>query len=287
MKVSMLGEMRVNASPRTIFHNSQPQALPNALVQVITSVYQCNAGDIFRDMPLLYLRKLTGRVRTRRADWQLAGILAFVAGATNAGGYLAVRQYTSHMSGVVSSIADNLALGACLAAAAGLAALLPFLAGASCTAMLVNWARRRQLHSEYALSLLMEAILLLVFAAVGQPLEHYSHAGITAVIILLSFMMGLQNAVITKLSNAVIRTTHVTGIVTDIGIELGRLFYPSSEVRADLNKLRLLSSLVVMFFAGGVLGALGFRFVGFAIAIPLALLLFGLTIMPIFDDVWG
>lgn len=235
-------------------------------------------------MPLLYLRKLTGRVRTRRANWQLASLLAFVAGATNAGGYLAVRQYTSHMSGVVSSIADNLAVGARMAAAAGLAALLPFLIGAGCTAMLVNWARRRQLHSEYALSLLIESILLLVFAAVGQPLEHYSRAGVIAVIVLLSFMMGLQNAVITKLSHAVIRTTHVTGIVTDIGIELGKLFYPSDEVRADLGKLRLLSSLIVMFFAGGVLGALGFRFVGFAIAVPLALLLFGMAIVPVFDD---
>lgn len=41
----------------------------------------------------------------------LVRFLTFVAGAANAGGFLAVQQYTSHMSRIVSSMADNLALG--------------------------------------------------------------------------------------------------------------------------------------------------------------------------------
>ncbi|WP_164176991.1 DUF1275 family protein, partial [Streptococcus pneumoniae] len=75
---------------------------------------------------------------------------------------------------------------------------------------------------------------------------------------------GLQNAIITKVSQARIRTTHVTGIVTDIGIELGKLIYWNRSrgegldmVRADRDKLRLLGALLAAFFAGGVLGALG------------------------------
>ena len=49
--------------------------------------------------------------RTRRNDLMLGAILAFVAGAINAGGFLAIGHYTSHMTGIVSAIADNLALG--------------------------------------------------------------------------------------------------------------------------------------------------------------------------------
>lgn len=60
-------------------------------------------------MPLLYLRRLTSRKRTESANRHLARYLAFVAGAANAGGFLAVRQYTSHMSRIVASMADNLA----------------------------------------------------------------------------------------------------------------------------------------------------------------------------------
>ncbi len=62
-------------------------------------------------MPAHYFRSLTGKNRSTEADRQLGFSLAFVAGATNAGGFLAVKQYTSHMSGVVSTIADQTALG--------------------------------------------------------------------------------------------------------------------------------------------------------------------------------
>ena len=124
-------------------------------------------------MPVLYLRKLTGKERSQAANRQLAHFLAFIAGATNAGGYVAVKQYTSHMSGIVSAMADNLALGEIGWTAAGLSALLAFLAGAACTAMLVNWGRRRSLESEYALPLMVEAIMLVCFGLLGSRFEQH------------------------------------------------------------------------------------------------------------------
>src|SRR5438034_546452 len=63
-----------------------------------------------RSMPLPYLRKLTGKDRSATTNRQLGLSLAFVGGAANAGGFLAVGQYTSHMTGVVSAMADDLAL---------------------------------------------------------------------------------------------------------------------------------------------------------------------------------
>lgn len=107
---------------------------------------------------------------------------------------------------------------------------------------------------------------------------------------LLCFTMGLQNAIITKISDAVIRTTHLTGMLTDIGIALGRLMHGGPEdvvAHAELTRLRLLSSLVVLFFAGGVVGALGFKHVGFLFTVPLALVLLLLAAMPVLDDVRG
>jgi len=101
--------------------------------------------------------------------------------------------------------------------------------------------------------------------------------------------MGLQNAIITKISNAEIRTTHVTGMITDIGIELGRAFYwnrsPSlSPVRSDRQHLLLLSILVSLFFIGGALGATAFPHIGFLILLPVAALLAIFTILPITTD---
>jgi uncharacterized membrane protein YoaK (UPF0700 family) len=108
----------------------------------------------------------------------------------------------------------------------------------------------------------------------------------------MGFSMGLQNAVITKISDAEIRRTHVTGTITDIGIELGRLLYwnrtpRGTEVRADGRKLVLLTMLVVLFFGGGTLSAVMFQRLGFSLMLPLAVLLAVPTILPIAADFNG
>jgi uncharacterized membrane protein YoaK (UPF0700 family) len=243
-------------------------------------------------MPIKYIRKLTGHERDQQADRHLGYSLAFIAGAMNAGGFLAVGQYTSHMTGIVSSMADAAALGAEWIALAGFTSVLAFLAGAATTALLINWASRRKLRSRYALSLLLEAALLLLFGLAGAHLKDYREFLAPTTVLLLCFIMGLQNAIITKISGAVIRTTHVTGLSTDIGIELGKLFYvnrcrtPQPAVRANRAKLKLHTLLLCSFCSGGVLGALGFKRAGFSAAIPLALWLAVLASIPVLDDIW-
>ena len=227
--------------------------------------------------------------RTPQADRRLGATLAFVAGATNAGGFLAVGQYTSHMTGVVSSMADHLVLGQGLLAAAGLALLATFVAGAMTTALIVNWGRQHHLHSCYALPLLLEAAALLAFGLLGASLGLHTALLLPVTVLLLCFIMGLQNAVITKISRAQIRTTHVTGLVTDLGIELGKLVYMNRRpeavpVRANLERLRTHGMLIDLFFAGGLLGAWGFKTAGYITTVPLAVLLLVLSLKPLLVD---
>lgn len=239
------------------------------------------------------IQHLTHKVRTRRANRQLGGLLAFVAGAVNAGGFLAIQRYTSHMTGIVSEVADNLVLGNFYMGAAGLAALCAFIAGAATTAVMVNWARRRSLHSEFASSLMLEAVLLLLFGLLGANLNVLMEVFLPTTVLVLSFIMGLQNAIVTKISNAEIRTTHVTGIVTDLGIELGRLFYWNHSqqndralfVRADRDKLTIHATILGLFFGGAVLGALAFKQVGFIATVPLAVVLSAVAAPALWQDV--
>ncbi|WP_200845154.1 YoaK family protein [Roseomonas sp. 18066] len=222
------------------------------------------------ELPLA--RRVAARPRLGEAGFGLT--LTFVAGAINAGGLLLVGQYTSHMTGTVSALADHLALGAWAAVLAGLAALLPFLAGAATSAVLVNWARRHAHRRSHALPMRLEASLMLGFGLLGA-LWQTSPLVIVPAVPLLCFLMGLQNATITKISGARIRTTHVTGIATDIGIELGKLFYwnwgaDPRFVRADRGKLGLLAVLLGGFLAGGIVGAVGFGQLGFVCCLPLA-----------------
>ena len=241
-------------------------------------------------MPIQYARSLIGSERSATANRHLGALLAFVAGAINAGGFLAVHQYTAHMTGLISGMAENLARGAYDLVAAGAAAVLAFLAGAACTAILVNHSRRRHARTVGAAPLLLEALLLLGFGLLGARLTRLEGVVVPITVMLLCFMMGLQNALITKLSNAEIRTTHVTGIVTDIGIEVGKLLYwndprlPERPVQANLVRLRLLSLLVGAFFIGGASGAVGFSRLGYGASIPLAVILALLAAAPLLQD---
>src|SRR5436309_9534990 len=162
-----------------------------------------------------FIRGWTDVDRTTQANIRLGAVLAFVAGATNAGGFLAVGQYTSHMTGLLSSIADHLVLGQFSLAVAAAGAILAFVGGAMTTAVLVNWGLRRDLQSAYGLPLLLESGALLVFGMSGASIGVFEPLFLPLTVVLLCFIMGLQNAVITKISRAEIRTTHVTGLVTD------------------------------------------------------------------------
>jgi len=241
-------------------------------------------------MPADYARYLVGRHRTVKSNRELGFALAFVAGAINAGGFLAVAQYTSHVTGMVSSLADNFALGQLDLVLDAAVAVLSFLLGAICCAVMVNFARRKQMASEYALPLLLEALLILLFGLMGAKLSRFEGLLVPFTVVLLCFIMGLQNAVVTKLSNAVIRTTHMTGIVTDLGIELGKLIYLNRDpqapapVLADRDRIVVLCGLLFSFLAGGIVGAIGFKHLGYAFTVPLAVLLAVLALVPAFDD---
>lgn len=235
------------------------------------------------------LRGWTEVQRTSQVNVRLGVTLSFVAGATNAGGFLAVGQYTSHMTGIVSSVADNLVLGQMALALAGLMALVAFMGGAMTTAWMVNWALRRKLQSAYARPLLLEAALLLVFGLFGAGINYFAVLFVPLTVLVLCFIMGLQNAVITKISNSEIRTTHITGLVTDLGIELGKMLYinrlrEATPVVANRKKLKLNATLIGSFFVGGLLGALGFKNLGFITTLPLSIFLLLLVWRPVIND---
>jgi uncharacterized membrane protein YoaK (UPF0700 family) len=246
-------------------------------------------------MPRQYLHSLTSPIRTARANLHLGAYLAFVAGAINAGGFLAISRYTSHMTGIVSSMADEFVLGNAAAVASGAALLAAFVAGSATTAILVNWGLRRQLHGAYSLPLMFEAVCLLLFGLVGFNIKVDASLAVSLTALILCFLMGLQNATITKISGAEIRTTHMTGIVTDIGIELGRLAFRNADlaanqrhvVKVNRQRLRINLGIFAMFLVGGICGALSFKHVGYVAVLPLALSLVLVSLLPVLRDMRG
>jgi uncharacterized membrane protein YoaK (UPF0700 family) len=242
-------------------------------------------------MPNNYLASLIAPSRSAKADLHLGITLAWIAGALNAGGFLAVGQYTSHMTGIVSTAADSLILGNFVPALAAAFMLIAFITGSASTAVIVNYAKRNGMPHIYTPVLLLEAGLLLLFGLVGSQLQKHEFMTVALTAVLLCYVMGLQNALITKISHAVIRTTHVTGLVTDFGIELGKLVYWNRtkmpeydrKVFANRKKMRLHGMLILAFFGGGIMGAAGFKYLGFVSTVPLAIALIMLSLAPRFQ----
>jgi uncharacterized membrane protein YoaK (UPF0700 family) len=233
-----------------------------------------------------------GGHRDEALNRQLAWSMAFVAGAVNAGGFLAVGHYTSHMTGVVSTMADEAALGEWTVAAVALAMLVAFVAGAFLSTSMVSLGQRLHLRSRYAIGLLVEAGLLLLFGLSGSRLNDRVDFFVPVTVMLLCFIMGLHNALTTNLSGAAVRTTHLTGVVTDIGIELSRLFYfnwrdgrNTTRILADRKKLALVALVFFSFFFGAVAGAIGFKRFGFKSTIPLSGFLCFLAARPVLHEI--
>ncbi len=222
------------------------------------------------------------KTRNPHLNRQLALSLAFVAGAANAGGFLALRFYTSHVTGSLSKIADSSILGdfsgaweACLLVAA-------FIAGAFSSETLIHFGKRARFKGPYAFSLALQSGLLVVFGFMGDRQE-----ALPFIALLLSFSMGMLNAVVTSISGAEVRVTHMTGNATDFGVELSRLFHRNSESNgdsADKGRLKLLSLLLGFFLIGAFSGAWGFKRFGFGFSWFLSAFLLLLAFRPLRKD---
>ncbi len=108
--------------------------------------------------------------------------------------------------------------------------------------------------------------------------------------------MGLHNAVVTKMTQFKTRATHVTGILTDIGIELGRWLYATLNNTSligntasvsvfNKNRLKEMLLVIICFFIGGLTGAVFFDWIGYVPVMLLSLILAWLTIPVVFKDI--
>lgn len=202
---------------------------------------------------------------------RLAITLSWVAGYTNILTLLVCGQATSHASGTASQLGFDIVSGKWTTGAYMLALLVTFFFGAALSGILMEGARKRQWESIYVLPMAVEGVLLAIFAIFvewhvdGTIQGKASKLWLT---LIPSAAMGLQNATITRISGGVVRTTHVTGVLTDFGVEsalwvmtkLGKS-PPALTGGAPItaHRLALLSSVIGSFILGAGLGALAFE----------------------------
>lgn len=193
---------------------------------------------------------------SRLPPWVWVGtwVLAFIAGIVNVVGLLGFEHHAiTHLTGNTSLLAEALATrdsGAMVHFAALIGA---FVAGAAVSGILIQDSAL-QLGRRYGVALLLVSLLL--FAAVPL-LQHGSACGMYAA----ACAMGLQNAMVSTYSGAVVRTTHVSGMFTDLGVFLGHAL---RGLPVDARRLRLCLIVISGFLCGGIAGAFAFRSFGYS-----------------------
>ncbi|OOG55882.1 hypothetical protein B0E47_08470 [Rhodanobacter sp. B05] len=184
-----------------------------------------------------------------RWAWYGTGILAFIAGMVNAAGYLGFRHESiSNMTGNTSLLGIALGNSGGSEAVHWALAIASFVFGATLSGMIVQQSTLK-LGRRYGVALVLESLLLV---AAVPLLEASNSAGLY----LASVGMGLQNGIVSAYSGAVIRTTHVTGIFTDLGIYIGHML---RRLPVDMLRLRVCMVVAASFMIGSAAGAMLFR----------------------------
>ncbi|WP_454830194.1 YoaK family protein [Pseudoxanthomonas wuyuanensis] len=194
--------------------------------------------------------------------WVGAVTLACIAGMVNVVGYLGFEhQAVSHLTGTTSLLGAALADGDWRAVGHLWGMLIAFSLGAALSGMIIQDSTLR-LGRRYGVALALEAVLL----ALAVPL--FMRQQIFGAL-LAATACGLQNAMVTTYSGAVVRTTHLSGMFTDLGIGLGHAL---RGMPLPTRRLMLSSLIISAFLAGGILGAWLFRLLHYyALLIPATL----------------
>lgn len=182
--------------------------------------------------------------------WLGGALLATNAGIINAVGFLSFQhQGVTHLTGITTQLGASVASRHGLEALHLLGVIFSFLAGATLSGYLIQDSVLK-LGRRYGVALLIESALLFVSV-------HYLKQDQLLGAYLASCACGLQNGMVSTYSGAVLRTTHVSGFITDMGVLLGQMFH---RLKIDKRRLFLYGILVFSFFFGSVVGAFLFRY---------------------------
>ena len=191
--------------------------------------------------------------------WIGAWVLACTAGIVNVVGFLGFEHISiSHMTGTTSMLGAAIASIDLRSTLHLLAIIFAFVAGCALSGFIIQDSTLR-LGRRYGVALTLVSLLLFISIPLFKQQSAYAvYAAACA--------CGLQNAMVSTYSGALVRTTHLTGMFTDLGIFLGQ---SARGLKTDIRRLWLCVMVISGFLCGGIIGAFAYHHLGYnALFIP-------------------
>jgi len=201
--------------------------------------------------------KHRGKQRTPLHNRKIAFLLSFVAGMVNVTGFFAIGHLTTNVTGHFAFFADEVSQKNYSYALVYLLFILSFLCGAFLSSLYTEAVSKKHPRFRYSIPVGLEIAVLTIVAQLSIVTVHHYPIEIGCALL---FAMGMQNALVTNISKSVVRTTHLTGLFTDLGIELSQLIYfkEPRQQRRLITSIKLRVIIIISFFIGGLIGGLGY-----------------------------
>ena len=226
--------------------------------------------------------KHQGKSGTLKHNLQLAIVLTFVAGIVNVSGFLAIKQLTTNVTGHFALFIHDLVELNFWKGTIYFLYIFSFLFGSFIASTLIEKFKRNKKLNIFVVPTIIESFILIAIAT-QSLFETHPSSHVIACLLLLA--MGIQNSFVTKISNAVIRTTHLTGLFTDLGIDLSQLLFHQSgndKIKTKAN-IKLRVAIISSFFGGGLVGGYLFTELNMKLS-TLFIAAFILILSLIYDD---
>ncbi len=204
--------------------------------------------------------------RTLKDHIILGSLTSFTAGAVNVASFMLFFSFTSNVTGHYAVLAAEIVKGNFYQVGVVFTWIfLFFMGGFTSNLVLVHFMNRKRTHLAHALPIMIEIICIASVGIYGQLFYKETLTETEVLLSLLIFAMGIQNGFSASISNFAVKTTHLTGITTDLGILFAMFTQKQFRENRELRgKARLLTFISTFYTAGAMTSAvaqvhLGFR----------------------------
>lgn len=196
-----------------------------------------------------------GKSRNHLHNLRLATLLSFVAGIVNVTGVLAVKTLTTNVTGHFAYFAEEVTKQDYKTAITFFVFTLFFLFGSFSSNFISELVARKNPELSHVIPIALEISVLAAIGLFGAAASLYTLEGKWIAFGML-YAMGIQNSLVTKISKSTVRTTHLTGLFTDLGIELSQLFFfkEPEDIKILKTNIYLRLFIITFFFVGCFLG---------------------------------
>lgn len=205
---------------------------------------------------------------------RLGTLTAFTAGTINIASLLIFLSFTSNVTGHYAILAAEISKGNWTqVAVVGGWIFLFFFGSFLANFMVINFNKKSK-YLAHSMPILLEIICLLFVGVYGQFYYQKTLEETEYLVALMLFATGLQNGLTASISNFSVKTTHLTGTTTDLGILLSMFTHKKYRKNGELiGRAKLLTSIMLAYVLGAVFSGLTYYYLEFRVFYVISLCL--------------